>query len=137
MSNPFEDDHDTNVKVGPWNDNRPAPDNKVVVTLKGGSGFDAPWIVVHAESVGEAKRILGDEIKELMTLASAAGKYFAGLGGSKSAAPRAEAPAQHQTKPGDPDMPEGWTYKTGSKNGKTWRAYFPPKGSDESPMWLK
>jgi hypothetical protein len=79
--------------VGPWDDtpvNNSKENNKVtvvnnsegkvVVTLKGGAGYDAPWIVVHAADVHEANEILrdGDAVKELVDRTKAWSKVFAG-----------------------------------------------------------
>lgn len=56
----------------PWNDSAsgmeagiPEEENlsdrdRVTVTMKGGTGFDAPWIVLHAKDVDEANRLLDD-----------------------------------------------------------------------------
>lgn len=122
-------------------------DSKIVHTIKHGSGFDAPWTVIHADSAAESLAILTDpalrdSINQARKVAAWAQAEWDKVKGSsapasrptQSAAPAAQAPA---AKAGDPECPEGWTYKTGSKNGKTWRAYMPPQGSGESPMWLK
>lgn len=34
--------------------------DRVTVTMKGGTGFDAPWIVLHAKDVDEANSLLDD-----------------------------------------------------------------------------
>lgn len=116
-------------------------EGKVVVTLKGGSGFDAPWIVIHAASVEDANSQLNNELMELMGRVQKAGQFFSGQapakssGGSSAGAPprgAVEAPAGTPPAPG-PD----WQYKTGvGKNGKTWKAWMPPRDSDASPVWL-
>lgn len=112
----------------------------VTVTLKGGAGFDAPWIVIHAGDISDAyEQLSGDNasvLAKLMDRTRHAASHFTSLGGSVAAAPAArpgqEAPAGLPEPPG-PD----WTYKTGvGKNGKTWKAYMPPRGSSESPVWL-
>ena len=115
---------------------------KLTVTLKGGAGFDAPWIVIHATDVDDALDLFGDpaNLATLMERVQSAGKFFTGLAPAKAAPaaggaparPGNEAPAGVAAAPG-PD----WTYKTGvGKNGKTWRAWMPPRGSDASPVWL-
>jgi len=137
-----------NVTVTPevaTNDN-----GHVTLTFKSGGGFADPWIVIHATDVADAyDQVSGENastLAKLMDATAKAAKYFAGQSISPAQAPRgggsapAAKPAPAQTAPakaGDPECPEGWTYKTGSKNGKTWRAYMPPQGSGESPMWLK
>lgn len=61
-----------------------AGSGEVSVTLKGGSGFDAPWVVLRAPSAAEALEQLKDDqvIKDLLDRAGKVGKYFASLGGS-------------------------------------------------------
>lgn len=116
---------------------------KIVTTLKGGSGFDAPWIVIHADDAAEAVAVLrGDSIEELLKATKEVSDKFNGgqaPAQQRQAAPRTQGmPAGADApRPSDPPMPEGWTYKTGvNKNGKAYRAYFPPRGSQESPHWL-
>lgn len=115
---------------------------KIVTTLKGGSGFDAPWIVVHADNVEEAVAILrGGATEELLKATKEVSDKFNGgqAPAQQRQAPRTQGmPAGADApRPSDPPMPEGWTYKTGvNKNGKAYRAYFPPRGSQESPQWL-
>lgn len=115
---------------------------KIVTTLKGGSGFDAPWIVVHADNAEEAVAILrGGAIEELLKATKEVSDKFNGgqAPAQQRQAPRTQGmPAGADApRPSDPPMPEGWTYKTGvNKNGKAYRAYFPPRGSNESPQWL-
>jgi hypothetical protein len=121
----------------------PDSEGKLTVTLKGGAGFDAPWIVVHAGSVDDALEVFqadATKLASLMDRVQAAGKHFTGLAPAKPASgsggaparPGAEAPAGTPAAPG-PD----WTYKTGvGKNGKTWKAWMPPRGSEDPPVWL-
>lgn len=121
---------------------KPASDREgVTVTLKGGAGFDAPWIVIHAADIADAyEQVSGDNaslLAKLMEKASAAAAHFSGQSKPSSgarSAPQgaAEPPAGTAAAPG-PD----WTYKTGvGKTGKTWKGWFPPRGSSESPVWL-
>lgn len=115
---------------------------KIVTTLKGGSGFDAPWIVIHADDAAEAVAVLrGDNIEELLKATKEVSDKFNGgqAPAQQRQAPRTQGmPAgANEPRPSDPPMPEGWTYKSGvNKNGKAYRAYFPPRGSQESPQWL-
>jgi hypothetical protein len=122
----------------------PGDANYSTLILKGGAGYGAPSVSIRAASASDLKRSVEDnfnDIKKLLELAAQLGKGFGILvdgdkparGGSGNAAPAAKP----EPKAGDPECPPGWTYKTGSKNGKTWRAYMPPQGSGESPMWLK
>jgi hypothetical protein len=122
----------------------PASDREgVTVTLKGGAGFDSPWIVIHASDIQDAyDQVSGDNasiLAKLMDRVRHAASHFTSLGGATTgpsggapARPGNEAPAGTAEAPG-PD----WTYKTGvGKNGKTWKAWMPPRGSSESPVWL-
>ncbi|QBP29249.1 hypothetical protein SEA_PHIGHTER1804_49 [Mycobacterium phage Phighter1804] len=124
-------------------------EGKVVLTFKGGSGFEAPWIVIHAEDLDDALDQVtnqGATLGALMERVQNAGQHFSGMapaksgggngggGGGRSNAPRGaqEPPAGTPPAPG-PD----WTYKSGTgKNGKPWSAWMPPRGSDEKPVWL-
>lgn len=115
----------------------------VTVTLKGGAGFDAPWIVIHAGDIHDAyEQVSGDNasvLAKLMDRVRNAASHFTSLGGAVTssgggapARPGNEAPAGVAEAPG-PD----WTYKTGvGKNGKTWKAWMPPRGSSDQPVWL-
>jgi hypothetical protein len=115
----------------------------VTITLKGGAGFDAPWIVIHATDIQDAHDTVSGEnatlLAKLMERTRHAASHFTSLGGATTgpsggapARPGNEAPAGTAEAPG-PD----WTYKTGvGKNGKTWKAWMPPRGSSESPVWL-
>lgn len=59
-------------------------DGKVVITLKGGKGYDAPWIVFHANGLQEAHDfVVGDNatlLSVLMDRVQTAAKHFAGIG---------------------------------------------------------
>lgn len=115
-------------------------EGKLTITLKGGAGFDSPWIVLHPADLDEALDLLsGDNAGTLVTLmdkVAKAGTHFAGLSPKSSGA----APARPGSEPpaGTPEPPgPGWTYKTGvGKGGKTWKAWMPPRDSDEKPVWL-
>lgn len=116
-------------------------DGKVTITLKGGAGFDAPWIVIHAADIPDAYlQLSGDQaalLVELMDKVKKAGAHFA-AGSKGGAAGGAPARPGNEAPPGTPEAPgPDWQYKTGvGKNGKTWKGWFPPRGSDASPVWL-
>lgn len=119
-------------------------DGKVVITLKGGTGYDEPWVVIHAESVEDALAHFDDHEKltQLLDRTKKAAGYFHGLSGG-GAAPAQSAPAQtpaYQQPPADaPECPgPGWEFKSGfsKKNNKTWKAWMPPKGSNEPPVFF-
>ena len=57
-----------------------ANEGKVVVTLKGGRDFDAPWIVIHADDVSEANDLLEQANNlELHETVAAAAAFFRGV----------------------------------------------------------
>lgn len=124
---------------------RPDSESKVVVTLKSGTGYDAPWVVFHADSAEDAMAELSkDSVLELLDRVKKAGAYFAG--GQAPAAPAQaqtsyQAPAQNYAAPAGATQPpasappkpfEDFVYKTGTskKNGQVWHAWMPPQKGD-------
>lgn len=119
----------------------PSPDtqSKIVTTLKGGAGFDAPWIVIHSDSVGEALEVLNNEnIGDLMDAAQKAAAKF--NNGKPAPAPRRGGgkPAGATQAPNGQEPPEGYTFKSGvSKNGRAWKAFMPiDQTSGLEVIWL-
>lgn len=118
-----------------------------VVTLKGGSGFEAPWYVIHASGLDELEQLFGADANRLAALFAriqAAAAHFASNGpvntgrggntGGASAPPQGAteapswAPAKHQ-----PDA----VYKTGvSKAGKVWHAWMAPEKGGYDPKFF-
>jgi hypothetical protein len=140
----------------------PAPNPfKIGFTLKAASGYDAEWLTptvygsTAAETAERGKDLLVAMQKVgLIDLTSQAAEYTRGQfkGGAKTqAAPAAQpsfnpasgqvqygnqAPAQSGP-PRPANVPDGWTYKEGTnKNGKPYKAWFPPRGVDASPIWV-
>jgi hypothetical protein len=118
-------------------------DGKVVLTFKGGTAFSDPWVVVHAGSLDEALSYLdpvnGPKMAELFERVRRASNLFLGSGGGAPApstngsAPAAAPAAANQPPAGAPASPgAGWTYKTGSKNGRVWHGWFPPYAQKDS-----
>lgn len=110
-------------------------DGKISITLKGGKGYDAPWIVVSGDTVAEVEQSmleLGESrLIELTKLGSEALVGAVGVGGA----------AQGGGTPVEADRPAGvgadWTLREGTgKNGKPWKGWFPPRGSTEKPVWV-
>lgn len=115
---------------------------KVVVTLKGGKGYEAPWIVLHCDTVAEANGLLSDEgLKELIDRTTKAGQYFAKQGGVAAPAPAAvPAPAGSGSPYGAPQKPknisdkvwrliqQGGTLKRSKNPSNPWVGIAPPKG---------
>jgi hypothetical protein len=111
---------------------------KLSITLKGGAGFDAPWVVLYPADLQEAVDLVSGEnaalLADLLSKVQKAGEHFVSLAPAK-AAKAAPAPANAPSRPAG--VGEDWTYKEGiGKNGKGWKAWMPPRGSDASPVWL-
>ncbi|AUV62006.1 ribonucleoside reductase class II [Mycobacterium phage SWU2] len=126
-------------------------EGKVVLTLKGGAGFDAPWIVIHAEDLQDANDQVtgenGDLLVDTMTKLQGAATKFVELGGGsrstggggggggrRGAPPQAkQPPADAPPKPGD-----DWVYKSGTSARGPWQAWMPPQHLKdvEKPVWF-
>lgn len=118
-----------------------ASEGKVVVTLKGGRDFDAPWIVIHANDVADANDHLRDAaLGELIRNTQEVAKFFAGGGqNTPQAAPqRPQNNGGQRGKPAGASMhPQGetrqcahgqMTYRSGiNRNGKPYEAFFCPE----------
>lgn len=122
----------------------PSDADKIVVTLKGGAGFEAPWIVIHASSIAEADSLLSGDMANLMTKVSNAAAHFSGgqapAGGAPAAAPTSAPPAGAQAPERPADVPADFVYRTGvsKKTGKAWKAWMPPtKGDPRSAIWVR
>lgn len=117
-------------------------DGKIVITLKAGSGYDAPWIVVHASDVNEAGTILSDEnFDALMAKTAERAQGFAGNMPQKpargGAVPQGK-PAGANTPPNGATPPEGYEYRSGvGKTGRPWQAFMPiDRNAGLDPIWL-
>ena len=114
--------------------------NKITVTLKGGAGYDAPWVVVHAANATDALEILNDEdLKAVLERAKKIGSFFAG-GSAGAQAPASNGkPAGASQAPGGQTPPEGYVFKSGvsKKNGRPWQAFMPiDRNSGLETIWL-
>jgi hypothetical protein len=77
------------------------PAGKISLTMKQHGGFDAPWIVVYANTPREAKALLADLLKEeLPNALSVTAQRFA------TTAPDGQAPAQSQSRPPQQQRPQ-------------------------------
>ncbi|AGK87524.1 ribonucleoside reductase class II [Mycobacterium phage HINdeR] len=124
-------------------------EGKVTVTLKGGSGFEAPWIVIHGADVDDALEQISDvdKLASLMEYTQSAAKKFASLGPAPSSGGgggggrgRGGAPRQAQEPPaGAPPKPgDDWVYKSGTSARGPWQAWMPPQHLKdvEKPVWF-
>lgn len=131
--------------------------DEVVVTLKAGTSFSDPWIVLHAKNVQAALNHLSDNnLKDLMDRVKRAGKYFVGekeLEPAKGVGLSASEPAKTvgQRLAQGPPAPSGegrycahgeMLYKEGfsAKTQKAWKGYFcpAPRGSDQcEPQFVR
>lgn len=141
--NPFDPPAtaETNTPTKKENNMTDDTNKKLTATLKGGAGFDAPWIVIHGDTVEEVTEILMDEnLKTLLDQTQKVGQYFAGQGKSSGPAPSRSGQPQASAAPpaGAPEAPgSDWVYKSGvSKAGKPWKAWMPPQGSTEKPVFF-
>lgn len=130
-----------------------ADNDKLVATLKAGKDFNAPWLVIHAESPTEMNALLDYISGDLLAKINSVSQQFQGFanaaplaptpGVTQQAAPPApvphpvdnapapapqapQAPAQQQ-QGGSPQAP-GVNYPDGSFKGEGWTANTDPEG---------
>jgi hypothetical protein len=133
-------------------------EGKVTITFKGGLGFDAPWIVLHATGLDDATEQMNPEnaakLIDLMTRVQNAGKHFAGLY-SPNTSTTPSAPAAQSVSappPGATAPPSGETrsckhgamvYRSGvaASTGRPWQGFFcpTPKGAPDQceKQWIR
>lgn len=117
--------------------------SKLTLTFKGGAGYDAPWVVVHANTPGEAAALVREQdFKELLQLTQEVGGAFGSMAPNKpaQAAPSANAaPAGATQAPNGETPPPGYMFKSGiGKNGKPWKAFMPiDRNSGLEVKWLR
>lgn len=122
-------------------------EGKIVSTFKGGRDYDAPWVVVHADSVSESLAVINDmEFAELLTRVQAAAQYFAGQAptpNTTSAQNTSQSGSQPRTqgKPaaategpwGTQTCPHGtMTFRSGVGDNGVWQGYFCPAPRNSS-----
>lgn len=118
--------------------------DKVVVTLKGGAGYAAPWIVIHADGVEDALSYFneqGSDLKTLMERVQAAAAKFSGEATSSAPSPERKSgpPPSAKKHPGgrreycqhgEMNYATGFSQKKAdkSKDGNgTWQAFDCPE----------
>lgn len=115
--------------------------SKLTLTFKGGAGYDAPWVVVHANNPSEANAIvLDEEFKTLLETVQRVGGAFGGMAPNKPAAPASNGqPAGASQAPNGETPPPGYVFKSGmGKNGKPWKAFMPiDRNSGLEVQWLR
>ncbi len=117
--------------------------SEIVTTFKAGTGYDQPWVVIHAGSVEESDALLDQKFADYLGKVKRVASFFNG-GGSAPAnngnvtvnnAPQGatEPPAGSPPCPGD-----GWVFKTGFKKDGSgaWKGWMPPRGSNEKPVFF-
>lgn len=136
-------------------------EGKVVVTMKGDGGFDAPWIVIHADDVEEAKSLIKQSVNDGLVGDTATGaRHFqkAWLGDGKQSTSGQRRPQNNNSRPGKPanatKPPNGESapeckhgemqFKSGTKDKggeliewKAWMCPAPRGASDQcKPQWI-
>lgn len=117
--------------------------SKLTLTFKGSAGYDAPWVVVHANNPTEANAIILDmEFKSLLENVQKVGGSFGGMAPNKAAAPAGQSngqPAGASQAPNGETPPPGYVFKSGmGKNGKPWKAFMPiDRNSGLEVQWLR
>lgn len=114
-------------------------EGKVVVTLKGGKGYEAPWIVIHAENASEALDQLQDPgLADLIKQTKKVSEFFNGGANTQAASGPAGQPQAATQAPNGQTPPDGYVFKSGvGKNGRAWKAFMPiDRNSGLQPIWL-
>lgn len=108
---------------------------KVVMTLKGGAGFDAPWIVIHAADLQDAyEQVSGNGavlLAKVMDNLHKASQHFLRLtpAATQPAGPAPQPPAYQQPPGGEQRFCShgAMSFKSGvSKAGRAYQGYFCP-----------
>ncbi|MFB7473199.1 hypothetical protein [Kitasatospora sp. NPDC056184] len=113
----------------------------VSITLKGGSGYDAPWIVFRGANLRDAHAQMADKeaLKALVDDVAKVGAYFASTGAPKAAQAASgggnEASAQQPARPAN--VPAHYVFKSGvsKKSGKAYRMWIDPNDRDAKPIF--
>jgi len=126
---------------------------KIGLTLKAGAGYDAEWITptiygATADEVAQRTVELINALKKhgVIELTAKAAEFARSQGGGDKPAAPASKPSfqngrvqyEQSSGPERPDnVPADYTYREGTgKNGKPYKGWFPPRGSNASPIWV-
>jgi hypothetical protein len=132
-------------------------DGKITVTFKGGSAFDAPWIVLHAKDTADAlDQVSGTNataLADLMTRVQQAAGHFVGLAPAKAPVAAGTGSVVSSAPPAGAVSAPGGESRTcahgemsfksgvGASNGKPWKAFMcpTPKGTPGQcpPEWIR
>lgn len=114
----------------------------IKVTLKGGSGYDAPWLTFDFRSVDDADETLngpdGARLAGVLAKVQDVAKFFVSKnvlpapvrGGGGSAAPAAKVPDFMGTAPSCEHGTKTYITKVSAKTGKPWHAWGCPGTKD-------
>lgn len=112
---------------------------RVTVTLKGGVGFNSPWIVLYGDSAAEVEAQMDPALASLAKKTAQVSKFFQDqVGPGAAAAPAAAQPGRPANASSAPSG-EGkecshgpMTFRSGvsAKNGKAWKGFFCPTPKD-------
>ena len=126
-----------------------ADSDKLTATLKAGKDFNAPWLVLHAESPTELNQLLDYISGDLLAKVNSVSQQFQGFANAATLAPQPQAPAQapaphpvdnmptpapqapqQATQPQQGNGPQapGVNYPDGSFKGDGWTANTDPEG---------
>jgi hypothetical protein len=122
---------------------------KVTMTFKGGSGFDAPWIVIHADDLDDALTQVsegGKTLAAVMERVQKAGQHFVGLGGGSAPARGGNGGGQQRTSnapQGAQEAPNGekrycehgemrFRSQVSKKTGKPYKGFFCTSGDRDN-----
>lgn len=131
--------------------------DKWVITIKGGSGYDAPWLVGHLSSLDKVDESLSnrDLMDSVLTrLWETAQRFASNAPERPAAATKSNNGGAQRTPPNGPppgteipDCEHGpmqyrtGIVKSGNRVGETWKAFMcpQPKGSDDQckPQFIK
>jgi hypothetical protein len=147
---PFADEAQTDL-TPPWEEDVPDEDTasedkpkekvvtvgsegKITVTLKGGKGYEAPWIVIHGSDAADILSTMSEEnFPKLINWTATSSQRFQekcgnGGGGSTPTESNGRPYTATQAPSGDKKYCKHGEMvpRSGSKNGKPWSGHFCP-----------
>lgn len=129
--------------------------SKLSITLKGGSGFDAPWVVIYPDTLQEAQELLDEDnrelLKDVLEKTQAAAQYFVSKGTSSAPQGRSGGQGGGNARQAAQEAPNGETrfcehgkmkFKSGvsAKSGKPYKMFVcdggVPREQECKPQFL-